>query len=141
VDKQVNDRTEESAEEVLARLERYVESRRGPSHGRAPGDRPVTSYDASVAANAVPTVDTLIPSRGPAAPHRRHFASEVAPALTSVAICSFVILLSEWFQPSVAVGAGGALMVLGVVGLVRRVALARAYTFGLIIAVVLIRFS
>ena len=141
MDKQVNERAEESAEEVLARLERYVESLRGQSHVLAPGEKRVTSYDASVAANAVPGVDTLIPSRDQAPPYRRRFASEVAPALISVTICSFVILLSEWFQPAVAVVVGAALMVLGLVGLVRRVPLARAYTFGLIIGVVLIRFS
>jgi len=142
VDKQVNERAEESAEEVLARLERYVESLRGQSHVLAPDERRVTSYDANVAANAVQGVDTLIPSRDKAPPHRRRFASEVAPALISVTICSFVILLSEWFQPAVA-------------GRRRRprsccsassvwyagLPLARAYTFGLIIGVVLIRFS
>lgn len=141
MDKQVNERAEESAEEVLARLERYVESLRGQSHVLAPDERRVTSYDANVAANAVQGVDTLIPSRDKAPPHRRRFASEVAPALISVTICSFVILLSEWFQPAVAVVVGAALMLLGLVGLVRRVPLARAYTFGLIIGVVLIRFS
>jgi hypothetical protein len=61
--------------------------------------------------------------------------------LTAVSICSFLILLSEWFAVSVAVGVGGALTLVGVVGLVRRVPLARAYTFGLIVAALLIRLS
>jgi hypothetical protein len=122
VDEQVDERAEESAEEILARLERYVASVRAP--------RPVLA-----------PVDTLIPSHEvrPARPHR--FVSEIAPALTAVSICAFVILLSEWFVVGVAAGVGVALALVGVVGLARRVPLARAYTFGLIIAALLIRLS
>jgi len=86
-------------------------------------------------------VDTLIPAREETRPHRRRFADEVAPALVAVAICSLVILLSEWFDTVVAVVVGGALMLVGVVALVRRVPLARAFTFGLVIGALLIRFS
>ena len=125
VEETVNERAQESAEEVLARLERYVETHR---------DLPVVSSPA-LAPSPVPAVDTLIPSRiadrEEAPPRRRRFASEVAPALITVTICSFVILLSEWFDPAFAVVVGVALMLVGVVGLVRRVPLARAYTFGL----------
>jgi hypothetical protein len=116
----VEERVQQSAEEILARLERYVESHREPTP--AP-------------------VDTLIPSREETRPHRRRFADEVAPALVAVTICSFVILLSAWFDTAVAVVVGGALMLVGVVALVRRVPLARAYTFGLVVAALLIRFS
>jgi hypothetical protein len=119
----VEERVQESAEEILARLERYVELHRAPT-----GPKP-------------PPVDTLIPAREEAYPHRRRFAEEVAPALVAVAICSFVILLSEWFDTAVAVVVGGALMLVGVVALVRRAPLARAFTFGLVVAALLIRFS
>ena len=141
---------EESAEEVLARLERYAESLRGRPPVPAPVLKPVDRHasallvDTEVGAERVP-VDTLIPSRVPSLQepplHRRRFASEVAPALIAVAICSFVVLLSEWFDPAVAVVTGAALMLVGVVGLVRRVPLAPAYTFGLLVAALLIRFS
>jgi predicted anti-sigma-YlaC factor YlaD len=122
VDERVDERAEESAEEILARLERYVASVRAP--------RPVPA-----------PVDTLIPSREVTPARRHHFVSEVAPALTAVGICAFVILLSEWFAVGVAAGVGGALTLVGVVGLVRRVPLARAYAFGLVIAALLIRLS
>jgi hypothetical protein len=132
VQERVDERAEESAEEILARLERYVASVRAA--------RPVF-VPVPVPASSVPPVDTLIPSREIAPARRRHFVSEIAPALTAVSICSFLILLSEWFAVSVAVGVGGALTLVGVVGLVRRVPLARAYTFGLIVAALLIRLS
>jgi hypothetical protein len=119
VEERVEERVDESAEEVLARLERYAGSLRG---------RPQA-------------VDTLIPSRDEAPPRRRRFASEVAPGLMTVAICSFVILFSERFHPEVAVVMGAVLMLVGVVGIARRVPLAKAYTFGLVIAALLIRFS
>jgi hypothetical protein len=131
----LNERAEESAEEVLARLERYVETHR---------DQRVVASPA-VAPSPAPAVDTLIPSRLPsreeAPPRRRRFASEIAPALITVAICSLVILLSELFDPAFAVGVAAALMLVGIVGLVRRVPLARAYTFGLVVAALLVRFS
>jgi len=138
----VDEREPESPEQVLARLERYVESRRGRSEVSTPVDRDVSASatESDVAARPVP-VDTLIPSREETPRHRRRFADEVAPALTAVAICSFVILLSEWFDSAVTVGVGAALMLFGLVALVRRVPLARAYTFGLVVAALLIRFS
>jgi len=89
-------------------------------------------------------VDTLIPSRIPQrddAPRRHRFTAEIAPAVVAVSICAFVILLSESFDSVVAISVGAVLMLGGVVALVRRVPLARAYTFGLVAAVVLIRFS
>jgi hypothetical protein len=49
--------------------------------------------------------------------------------------------LSEWFAAGVVLGVGGGLALVGVVGLVRRVPLARAYAFGLIVAALLIRLS
>ncbi|MDQ1508833.1 MAG: hypothetical protein QOG50_677 [Actinomycetota bacterium] len=133
---------QESAEEVLARLERYVESRRGRPQVLTPVDRraSASAAETDIAARPVP-LDTLIPSREETPRRRRHFASEVAPALTAVAICSFIILVSEWFDSVITVGVGAALMLVGVVALVRRVPLARAYTFGLVVAALLIRFS
>jgi hypothetical protein len=131
VEEKLNERAPESAEQVLARLERYVETHRdlhvvvspvlAPSPGRA--------------------VDTLIPSREEAPPRRHRFSLEIAPALIIVAICSFLILLSELFDPSFAVVVAAVLAPIGVVGLVRRVPLARAYTFGLVLAALLVRFS
>jgi hypothetical protein len=94
---------------------------------------------------APPLVDTLIPSRIPSreeTPHRRRrFSAEIAPALITVSICSFMILLSQWFDPAFAVVVASVLMLIGVVGLVRGVPLAKAYTFGLVVAALLIRFS
>jgi hypothetical protein len=135
VQEKLNERVEESAEEVLARLERFVETHRDQRVVASP----------TVAPRPVPAVDTLIPSRirsrEETPPRRRRFSSEVAPALITVTICSFVILLSEWFDPALAVVVAAALMLIGLVGLVRRVPLARAYTFGLVVAALLIRFS
>ena len=139
MEEKLNERAQESAEDVLARLERYVETHR---------DQQVVAQvvaSPAVAPTPVGAVDTLIPSRLPsreeAPPRRRRFTSEIAPALIAVTICSFVILLSQWFDRSFAVVVAAALMLIGVVGLVRRVPLARAYTFGLVVAALLIRFS
>jgi hypothetical protein len=89
----------------------------------------------------MPVVDTLIPSHDETLSRPRRFAWEVAPALIAVTVCSFVVVLSEWFDVGVAGAVAGVLMLIGVVGLVRRVPLARAYTFGLVIAALLIRLS
>lgn len=132
---ELNERAQESAADVLARLERYVETHR---------DQQIIESRA-VAPTPVAAVDTLIPSRRPsregAPPRPRRFTLEVAPALIAVTICSFVILLSQWVDPAFAVVVAAALMLIGVVGLVRRVPLARAYTLGLVVAALLIRFS
>jgi hypothetical protein len=139
VEEKLNERAPESAEQVLARLERYVEAHRA---------LPVVAQfvaSPALAPSPAPAVDTLIPSRHPsreeALPRRHRFSLEVAPALITVAICSFVILLSELFDPAFAVVVAVVLAPIGVVGLVRRVPLARAYTFGLVLAALLVRFS
>jgi hypothetical protein len=134
VDERVDERAEESPEEILARLERYVASLRASSPVAVP-----VAVDRR--ASSVPAGDTLIPSHVVTPARRRRFVSEVAPALTAVSVCSFVILLSAWFAVGVAVGVGSALALVGVVGLVRRMPLARAFTFGLVIAALLIRLS
>jgi len=139
-------RTEESAEQVLARLERYVETLRARPPVVAPmAVAPVAVAPVAVAPYRAPLVDTLIPSRIPSreeTPHRRRrFSAEIAPALITVSICSFMILLSQWFDPAFAVVVASVLMLIGVVGLVRGVPLAKAYTFGLVVAALLIRFS
>jgi hypothetical protein len=141
VKERVDARSEESAEEILARLERYVASVRAPCSVPVPVDRRATALDTNAAARSVPPVDTLIPSHDVTPLRRRPFVSEIAPALTAVSICSFVIVLYEWFAAGVAVGVGGALMLVGVVGLSRRLPLARAYMFGLVVAALLIRLS
>jgi hypothetical protein len=139
--KEVDARAEESAEEVLARLERYVASVRASGPVFVSAGRRATAVDTNAAASSVPPVDTLIPSRDVTPVRRRPFVSEIAPALTAVSICSFVIVLYEWFAAGVAVGVGGALTLVGVIGLARRLPLARAYMFGLVVAVLLIRLS
>jgi hypothetical protein len=131
VEEKLNERAPESAEQVLARLERYVETHRDLHVVVSP----------ELAPRPVPAVDTLIPSREEAPPRRQRFSLEVAPALITVAICSFIILVSELFDPGFAVVAAAVLAPIGVVGLVRRVPLARAYTFGLVLAALLVRFS
>lgn len=135
------ERAEESPEQVLARLERYVESLRVRPPVVVPVERRASLVDVGVPASPAPPIDTLIPSREETSPRRRRFVSEIAPALTAVTICSFVILVSEWFAVWVAAVVGVALMLVGVAGLVRRAPLARAYTFGLVIAALLIRLS
>ena len=139
------EQSEQSAAEILERLERYVELHRGRSEAPAAVEpREVArAAEADVVVSPVP-VDTLIPSRIPQrddAPRRHRFTSEIAPAVVAVSICAFVILLSESFDSAIAISVGAVLMLGGVVALVRRVPLARAYTFGLVAAVVLIRFS
>jgi hypothetical protein len=142
----VEERTEQSAEEILERLERYVELHRGRSEAPAAVDpREVArGAETDVVVSPVP-VDTLIPSRIPqrddAPIRRRRFTAEIAPAVVAVSICAFMILLWESFDSVVAISVGAVLMLGGVVALVRRVPLARAYTFGLVAAAVLIRFS
>jgi hypothetical protein len=123
---------EESPEEVLARLERYVASLRSA---------PPTAVDASAVAHAEPAVDTFIPSRTEPIQARPRFISEVAPALLAVSICTLMILVFELLEPVVAVVFATALALVGVIGLVRRVPLARAWIIGLVVAGLLIRFS
>jgi hypothetical protein len=131
VEKRVEARAEESPAEVLARLEHYVATLRA---------RPTVDRRAVVVDTMIPVRDR-IPVSDATQLWQRRFVSEVAPALIAVTICSFVILLSEWFDIGVAVVVGAALALVGVVGLVRRVPLARAYTFGLVVAALLIRLS
>ncbi len=133
----MDERAQESAAEVLARLEQYVAALRE----RPEVDRRVVAVDTFIPARVgVPGRD-VIPTHESTQPWHRRFASEVAPALIAVTICAFVILLSEWFDIGVAVFVGAALLLVGVAGLVHRVPLARAYTFGLIVAALLIRLS
>ena len=138
--------SEESPEEVLARLERYVASLRAPvarADRAARFDQPAPAIivDARVAAKPVPAVDTFIPSRTEPPRPRPRFISEVAPALLAVATCAFMILVFELLDPVVAVVVGVAFALVGVIGLVQRVALAKAWIVGLVVAGLLIRFS
>jgi hypothetical protein len=161
VNQLLSERAEESAEQILARLERYVERMRErpiPIASTPAVDRRAHVVATEFAAAAVlstpsatvipppsarpaPPVDTLIPSHEGAPLRHNRFVAEVAPALVAVTVCSFVILLTAWFAVGVAAAVCGALMLGGVVGLVRRVPLARAYTFGLVVAALLIRLS
>ena len=49
--------------------------------------------------------------------------------------------MTLWFGAGVAVAVVGVLLLVGAAGLVHRVPLARAYTFGLVVAALLIRLS
>jgi hypothetical protein len=140
VEERLEARAADSAEQVLARLERYAATLRARQPVLVPSARRATHVRVGDARPA-PLVDTLIPSHEELPSRPRRFAWEVAPALIAVTVCSFVILLSEWFDVGVAAAVAGVLMLIGVVGLVRRVPLARAYTFGLVIAALLIRLS
>jgi hypothetical protein len=142
VEHRLSERAEESAEQILARLERYVARSRAHLVATEFGNGSL----AGAATTAVPIarsapVDTLIPSHDVAPLGHSRFLAEVAPALVAVTVCSFVILLTEWFDVGVAAVVCGALLLFGGVGLVRRVPLARAYTFGLVVAALLIRLS
>jgi hypothetical protein len=128
---------EESPEEVLARLERYVASLRAPV-ARADRAAPPILVDTRA---KVPAVDTFIPSRTEPARPRPRFISEIAPALLAVSTCAFMILVFELLDPVVAVVVGAALALVGVIGLVQRVPLAKAWVVGLVVAGLLIRFS
>jgi nitrate reductase NapE component len=121
---------EESPEEVLARLERYAASVRTPV--------PIV-VDASAVAK--PAVDTFIPSRAEPVQPRQRFIREITPALLAVSTCTFMILVFELFDPVVAVVVAGAFALASVIGLARRMPLATAWTIGLIVAGLLIRFS
>jgi hypothetical protein len=132
---------EESPEEVLTRLERYVASLRGGP--------PVSVVDRAAPPSVVnkpapkpkPAVDTFIPSWTEPARHRPRFISEVAPAVLAVSVCAFVIIVFEVLDPFVAMVVAAALALVGVIGIVQRVPLARAWIIGLVIAGLLIRFS
>jgi hypothetical protein len=157
VNRVLSERAEESAEQILARLERYLERMRERPTTVAP--MPAVDRRAHVVATEfagpaltpavitaprvrpAPPVDTLIPSHEGAPLRHNRFVAEVAPALVAVTVCSFVILLTAWFAVGVAAAVCGALLLCGVVGLFRRVPLARAYTFGLVVAALLIRLS
>jgi hypothetical protein len=133
---------EESAEEVLARLEGYAGSLRdGP---------PTSTVDRTAASSVLTTpavakreqaVDTFIPLRNEPARSRPRFAWEVAPALIAVSACAFVIFVFEVLDPVVAVVVAAALALVGVIGLVQRAPFARAWTIGVVVAILLVRFS
>jgi hypothetical protein len=61
----------------------------------------------------------------------------VVPALS----CLLAILVSLWFDGAVASVTLGALVLAGLVGLIRRVPFAGAWTLGLVVAGLLVRFS
>lgn len=135
---------EESPEEVLARLERYAASlpARPPASPVVRAAAPsVVDERAAASPVPVPAVDTLIPSRPERVRHQSRFVAEVAPALLAVSICALVILVFESLDDLVAVVIAAALALVGAIGLVQRVWLAKAFNFGLLVAVVLVRFS
>jgi hypothetical protein len=149
---------EESAEEILARLERYVASVRartpdgqfpvagagGSSVRRVPGAMPaaVTPGTASVApASGVTTVDTLIPQRAEPELRRPGLLTEVTPGLLAVASCVLVLVAFESVDHVVAIVIAAAALLAGIVAVVRRVPFAGAWVFGLVVAGLLIRFS
>lgn len=133
---------EESPEEVLERLERYVASfRSGPRVTVVDRAAPPSVVNRPAVAKPVPAVDTFIPSSTEPARRRPRFISEVAPAVLAVSVCAFVIIVFEVLDPFVAMVAAAALALVGVIGIVQRVPLARAWIIGLVIAGLLIRFS
>lgn len=133
---------EESPEEVLARLERYAASlRSGPPVSRLDRAAPPIGVETPAASKPEPAVDTFIPSRTQPVRLRSPFVSEVAPAVLAVLTCAFVILAFELLDPVVAAVVAAVLGLVGVIGLVQRVPLARSLTIGLVVAGLLIRFS
>jgi hypothetical protein len=131
-----------SPEEVLARLERYVASfRSAPPVPRLDRAAPPLVVKTPAMRKPEPAVDTFIPSRTEPTRPRHRFLSEVAPALLAVSTCAIAILAFELLDPVVAVDVAAVLGLVGVIGIVQRVRLARAWIFGLVVAGLLVRFS
>ena len=61
----------------------------------------------------------------------------VVPALS----CLLAVLVYLWFDHAVALVVGSVLLLAGVVGLIRRVPFAGAWTLGIVVAALLVRFS
>jgi prepilin signal peptidase PulO-like enzyme (type II secretory pathway) len=142
---------QDTAEQVLARLERYVASRPAPPPVRplyrtgmpfalAPPD--VSRTAPSIAAlPRVAATDTLVPARrGPRESGTRFIPVAVAIAL-SASSCALAVLLFVLLDPGVAIVAALALILAAVVGQTRRVPFASAWTTGLVVAVLIVRFS
>ena len=119
---------EETAEEVLARLERYVALRRA-------------QLAVAVDAAAPPPIDTLLPPRVLRPRTRSRPVAETAAQMLAASSCVFAIILFEHLNHIVALAIFLALTIAGIVGIVRHIPLARWWTLGLVIAGLLVRFS
>jgi hypothetical protein len=137
---------EETAEQILARLERYAASlRERPGYVPANGSGALVGAGVGARTGSAPkrsaAVDTLIPSHTESTRQLPRFLAEVAPGVLATASCVFVILMFEWIGHAFAIVLAGLLLVVGVLGLVRRVPCAGALTIGVLIASLLIHFS
>lgn len=119
----IDDPATESPEEVLARLERYVESQRGAPPPPA----------------SMPQADTLVRPRSETA-RPRPLALVLQPVFAALS-CTLAILAVEWFDSAVAASIAAALVLAGVIGLIRRVPFAGSWTAGFVVAGLLLRVS
>lgn len=109
-----------------------VEEKTAPPEVAAPIHAPAPPPVASVADAAAAREQPHPPSRPMAQ----------APLLVVPAVsCLLAILVYVTFDRSVALGIAGALTLCGVIGLARRVPFAGAWTFGLVVAGLLVHFS
>jgi hypothetical protein len=137
---------QDTAEQVLARLERYAASLPAPRPVRPlyrtgmPFAIPQPDVS-SAAASRVTTLDTLVPSRAPTAePGTRFVPVAIAVALATLS-CGLTTLLFVVLDPGIAIVAALTLILGAVIGQLRRVPFAGAWTAGLAVAVFLVRFS
>ena len=133
---------EESAEEVLARLERYVSSLRHPPPPLARHWTAATIVvDSRTATSPMSTADTLVPSRSRVPRLWPRLVMQTAPLLLGMSSCLLAILVFERLAAAVAVVIAGALAVAGVIGYLRGVPFAGSWTIGLLVAGLLLRIS
>jgi hypothetical protein len=141
---------QDTAEQVLARLERYVASRPAPPPVRPlyrtgmpfALAQPDVSRTASTAAlPQVAATDTLVPARRPPRESGTRFVPVAVAIALSTSSCALAVLLFVLLDPGVAIVAALALILAAVVGQTRRVPFASAWTTGLVVAVLIVRFS
>lgn len=112
-----------------------------PSQETTPARLASVAVDEPVASTPIPSVETFDP---PTAERDRDWPRVMAPAAPlffPAASCLLAILVFVWLDHAFALVIAGALMLVSLIGLARRVPFAGFWTGGLVVAALLLRFS
>jgi hypothetical protein len=99
------------------------------------------AVDAPAAPEPIPAVEPFDPPRTDRSRHWPRLVAPAAPLLFPAASCLLALLVFVRLDHAFALVIAGALIVVAVIGLVRRVPFAGFWTVGLVVAGLLLRFS
>jgi hypothetical protein len=99
------------------------------------------AVDAPAAPEPIPAVEPFDPPRNERNRHWPRLLAVAAPLLLPTASCLLALLVFVRLDHAFALVIAGALIVVAVIGLVRRVPFAGFWTVGLVVAGLLLRFS